>query len=337
LHFASITTMYGGLFGDLPAAKNDGKNNNNSKDDSSKSTVVETNGAKVPEARDNTAIPQQRMELPVTKTVAAAPAMRPRFIPLQASRPRSSQPRPPQPAPKLKTPVVVSVAATTSAVGETTSQQQSGSTETSQKTPYTRDNGAEVNDTGASETKPPPPLYTSQVVPHAHHVALITANTDHDGSETKETPALTDVRRTTFETSHYTDGASIQKETAMSPVADDEDLYDPLVPNDLLQYWQHQALVRERRQLEQQRLETMRHQAELSRQLHQERHESRSFPGDAAAPAPPHGMLERAQHSGRGRGGLSNLPAWLVQKQKLQQSMSEPNLPGESVEQPKLL
>jgi hypothetical protein len=195
-----------------------------------------------------------------------------------------------------------------------------------------------VNDTSAKET-----------IPEEQHAHVALGTTAHGTDTTELRPARTDVRAGTFATLHYSDGgASMPNETTMSEPAAvddadaDEDLYDPLVPNDLLQYWQHQALVRERRQLEQQRLETMRHQAELSRQLQQERHGGRRpVPGDAAAERAQQ-QQQQQQHTGRGRGGLSNLPAWLVQQQKQQQqqqqqSLPEPSLPGESVEQPTML
>jgi hypothetical protein len=74
----------------------------------------------------------------------------------------------------------------------------------------------------------------------------------------------------------------------------EQDPYDPLVPNDLLEYWEAQKVKREWEQHEQ-----LRQELEQERQHRQE--------------------LQQQLPSGRGRGGRSNLPAWLVEQQKREQ------------------
>lgn len=94
-----------------------------------------------------------------------------------------------------------------------------------------------------------------------------------------------------------------------------ENPYDPFVPNDLLQYWERKSLAKEREKLMRERQETVREQNELRRQLDQERSElEQSGNGDK--------ILEHRMQQGMGRGrgrGMSNLPAWLAEKQRKEQ------------------
>lgn len=90
------------------------------------------------------------------------------------------------------------------------------------------------------------------------------------------------------------------------------DAYDPHVPNDLLAYWDRKAMEKERLELEREAKETLQRQDQLRRQLEQER-ESLLKSGNIEE------IVQHRQQTsmGRGRGrGVSNLPAWLVQKQR---------------------
>lgn len=97
------------------------------------------------------------------------------------------------------------------------------------------------------------------------------------------------------------------------------DPYDPLVPNDLLQYWERQAAVQERQEIEREARETFKQQQHLQQQLEFERKELEKT-GDIDR------IVEHRQRNtlpARGRGrGISNLPAWLVEKQKLESGLS---------------
>jgi hypothetical protein len=92
------------------------------------------------------------------------------------------------------------------------------------------------------------------------------------------------------------------------------DVYDPHVPNDLFAYWDRKAMEKHRIELEREAQETLQRQETLRQQLEQER-ESLAKSGN---------LGDIAQHyaqtsMGRGRGrGVSNLPAWLVQKQRVE-------------------
>ena len=75
----------------------------------------------------------------------------------------------------------------------------------------------------------------------------------------------------------------------------EEDPYDPFVPNDLLEYWERQAVQR-----------ALEEQQQVRRELEEKRRQL-----GAQTTNPVNRMMAR----GRGR-GVSNMPAWLVEKQR---------------------
>jgi hypothetical protein len=97
------------------------------------------------------------------------------------------------------------------------------------------------------------------------------------------------------------------------------DVYDPHVPNDLFVYWDCKTMEKQRIELEREAQETLQRQESLRKQLEQER-ESITKSGN---------FEDIVQHytqtsMGRGRGrGVSNLPAWLVQKQRVELGSSD--------------
>jgi hypothetical protein len=98
-----------------------------------------------------------------------------------------------------------------------------------------------------------------------------------------------------------------------------KDPYDPYVPNDLLQYWDRKALAKERHELEREAREAFERQQALRLQLEKEREELRKK-GDYQAIIQKQQVPAMDRGRGRGRGrGVSNLPAWLVEKQRKEQ------------------
>ena len=91
------------------------------------------------------------------------------------------------------------------------------------------------------------------------------------------------------------------------------DPYDPLVPNDLLQYWERQAAIVEREEIEREARETLKQQNAIREQLEMERQELEKS-GDVNKIVQ-HMQKNTIPARGRGR-GVSNLPAWVVEKQK---------------------
>mmetsp|Transcript_771 Transcript_771/g.1782 ORF Transcript_771/g.1782 Transcript_771/m.1782 type:complete len:372 (+) Transcript_771:323-1438(+) len=135
------------------------------------------------------------------------------------------------------------------------------------------------------------------------------------------------------------------------------DPYDPYVPNDLLQYWEHQAAKLERIELQRQAEEARKTQQLIRERLEQERQKhqhpisstqaattvlsaarftattagGRNFlietEGNVSCDdGAGLGGLGRGRGRGRGR-GVSNLPAWLVEKQRkeAQANLSDAN------------
>mmetsp|Transcript_15028 Transcript_15028/g.27146 ORF Transcript_15028/g.27146 Transcript_15028/m.27146 type:complete len:352 (-) Transcript_15028:192-1247(-) len=93
----------------------------------------------------------------------------------------------------------------------------------------------------------------------------------------------------------------------------DTDIYDPHVPNDLLAFWDAKAMERERLELEREAKETLQRQEDLRQQLEQERADLEKS-GDLEK------LVQHREQRSMGRGrGVSNLPAWLVEKHKKQQ------------------
>lgn len=86
-----------------------------------------------------------------------------------------------------------------------------------------------------------------------------------------------------------------------------EDLYDPMFPNDVLWYWQHEKETQERERLEKEQEIALKAQQALERRMETQRANlARTGRIDELAQQVP----------SRGRGGRSNLPAWLVEQQK---------------------
>ncbi|GAX27831.1 hypothetical protein FisN_13Hh062 [Fistulifera solaris] len=85
------------------------------------------------------------------------------------------------------------------------------------------------------------------------------------------------------------------------------DRYDPFLPNDLLEYWERKAAE-----------ETWRAEAQAEQQLRRNREQAEQLRRQ---------QQEREMHKpeepprGRGRGGLSNLPAWMVEQQRRQDAL----------------
>jgi hypothetical protein len=103
--------------------------------------------------------------------------------------------------------------------------------------------------------------------------------------------------------------------------ATEKDPYDPMFPNDLLLYWESKAFEKERKRLEMEHRESVKQQERLRQQLEKERQDLANS-GNMARLAQHEQDVEQQQRErqrvmsgGRGR-GLSNLPAWLVEKQR---------------------
>ncbi|GAX12602.1 hypothetical protein FisN_13Lh062 [Fistulifera solaris] len=86
------------------------------------------------------------------------------------------------------------------------------------------------------------------------------------------------------------------------------DRYDPFLPNDLLEYWERKAVE-----------EMWRAQAQAEQQLLLNREQAEQLRGKQEEEM----RLNKSEQlpRGRGRGGLSNLPAWMVEQQRRQDAL----------------
>lgn len=281
-----INAMYGGLFGDLPEAKKPLKANSEPSEPPSSTpritqslaTTANDTAPAVSASADSSAqvssTSKQRSQLQssIVKnvgTLGTAVA----FVPTAALKPRK---RPPPPS------------------GNSANTARSSSTPGSFLT--TKETSAATRD-GPDGRKSP--------------------NSDRP----KETVAITS---TTADADMCPQGAihleAVSHKSSISSLLYDEhhkqrlrqeamdDPYDPMVPNDLLQYWERQSIAAERQRLEQQRLEHMQLQQALRDQVEQGR---RELEPETSVAQP----SELGRERGRGR-GVSNLPAWMVAKQK---------------------
>lgn len=98
-----------------------------------------------------------------------------------------------------------------------------------------------------------------------------------------------------------------------------EDLYDPALPNDLLQYWQRCRAERERQRLQKEQAEKWRQQQALQRAAQQERQallqqgQYHILAQQLQQQQPSAAAVAVAAGRGRGR-GVSNVPAWMQHK-----------------------
>lgn len=279
--------MYGGLFGDLPAAKNKAKTG----EGGVASPVVSTTSA-IASSAAGSEIPHVYLHPAAqsAKKPSASPSMLPRFIPTQAFRPRQQQ------------------------------------AERKRRLPSDSNRVAAIHVHGED------PLSVPVATPNAILGTVMEASVQIPnqigyGENQDEIPTWRDAASDVVVADPDLHVYPLQETEQLRMLHEraKEDLYDPLVPNDLLQYWEQKVLAVEREKLMLQREETIREQEQLRLQLEQERMQLEKQ-GDVNK------IVEhRMQRSiGRGRGGVSNLPAWLVEKQKnqQQQQQQQPNPPS---------
>jgi hypothetical protein len=251
--------MYGGLFGDLPPTKKEAKESKKPSD-GSKAACAPVVATTKKAANSSTAFSIVR-NVGVSGTAVA-------FVPTAARRRNAKRPT----ASNLKTvaaskhPAVPPTAAYVSSVLPT---------ETNNYRSYTP--LQEVIKTKEESLKEAPAVEKTVTESMFDESTLEESrNSSHEHNPNENHHRSQDEQRCRLE-------ESLQKQV-------EEDPYDPFVPNDLLEYWEHQAAKR-----------AWEGQQERRRKIEQELQQ-----------------LEPIQQPsrGRGRGGVSNLPAWLVERQR---------------------
>jgi len=275
--------MYGGLFGDLPAAKKDKKEGANEPN----AAATRQQGSKNESASSsNVSAPPPA----VTKAAAAVdvpPSLFPQFVPPQAARKRQQQQKQQPPSRKRALEESNITSARKELQGEGTGGVQDGSKESNDKSELSSNN------------------------------TVVTVFSRPRRDESKEAPENgMDDNSTSLLVNNNELPAEPQEPEHLRLLherAREQDPYDPLLPNDLLQNWEHKSLAVEREKLFRQQQASMREQEELRQQLARERQQLEQA-GDHDKLVK-HRLQQQPSMMGRGR-GVSNLPAWLVEKQK---------------------
>ena len=278
----------GGLFGDLPAAKNDSSKATNSAADDSKKTTTASNAA------TTTGATATNDAAPAGKKPAALPSL---LIPTQQQKKKKTvmaflpaalkRKRPPQPGTKV-------VAASASAPPPVSAPLKSQA--------------------DCSETKPNAKEVT-QKTEISSTVGVIDIHGQQQQQRSVETETPLSPKQQTAESAtakrtDQLDAVPFSHMEAPRPVASipEKDLYDPAVPNDLLQYWERARAARERQRLQQERADQLRQQEALRQAAKRER-EALASQGQYEA------LAQRHFQAGRGR-GVSNVPAWMLKQQQ---------------------
>jgi hypothetical protein len=329
--------MYGGLFGDLPATKNsDATTTTADTTTTNISTAASSHGSQtgngsgkdghqpVPTTTTTTAT--------TTKTIAPAMIVPHRIRPTVLQQHHSMRPRQPQshirkrpvstfPSPQEQSKDVVQV--TDNHIGKATTE---SSTASEHQKPGTSSNTDAVT---VEETK-----------------------NDSVGNY----PSASIDINTNIEL-ELEDRLRILNETAIER----NDIYNPMMPNDVLVYWEQQVTRKEHEKYERERQSLLQEQEMIRQQLEQERNqllqqairaeqqqqqqqvedatkvddmaigtlEGPNAPTNTALPTTTNEyyqkIIQQEQHRtmGQGRGNIaSNLPAWLIQKQQQQQQQA---------------
>jgi hypothetical protein len=330
--------MYGGLFGDLPATKKNDTGTTTSTCTTTTATTSCTSSSlsaarqepnKVNSQSNDTDRKVHRTTIPPTMIVPHRirptvlqqqhhPTMRPQRQPQPQirKRPISTLPQPPK--------VALSV----------------------------RDSNNSIDTEMA--TAPNQPKSISTLEPTSTESATTGANAVFGGKDRKSDSDTVGIYPSTGTT------GSIHPETEAQQELEDRlrilneraiegnDVYNPMIPNDVLVYWEQQVIRKEQEQYERERQNIIQEQEMIRQQLEQERNQllqqAIQAEKDAARettstvtggkqvtttdPAPPSNtpvpneyyqkIIQREQQRaiGRGRGNISNLPAWLIQKQQ---------------------
>ena len=314
--------MYGGLFGDLPAAKGQQRRN----DDQSTSQTATTAATKSSGATMYDSISTQREDVKSQSSTATM------FVPPTVKKPKTSMGSGASTASTFSQ--TIGAAGTSMAFVPTTVKRKKSRFAKLLESPKV---------VPASDVQPQVPKVASASNTTPAHVApffstttttttslaqapLTTGPIDiHGTQQSIGGPAETGSKSTTVN-SHFQSPQQPMDRLAVNnnthdnlnsfvveeeeeEVAEITDPYDPYVPNDLLQYWDRQALIHEQRQLEEETKQALEQQRILREQLERERQELQKQGN----------LTQLVGGLGRGRGrGVSNLPAWLVAQQEQQ-------------------
>ena len=264
--------MYGDLFGDLPEAK---KSSANVESTAAETLPVIDQAAASTEATLSTKPSEkQPLQSSIVKSVGAS-GTAVAFVPTAALKPRKRQ----RPSSKPSVSTAAVSKSTTTLHSEQVSENAEKELVSEFKVDTVHDPAEIVIGDETEASAPAPEQSTASLAP----------------SNTIQPPQLGQ---------HHSRLSDSDRQRLRQQAMDDP--YDPMVPNDLLEYWERKAVAAERERLEREKLEQLQQQDALRRQLDMER---RALEQEGNADK----LAEHVRQRGRGR-GVSNLPAWLVAK-----------------------
>lgn len=310
--------MYGGLFGDLPAAKN---SKAGGESDTVGSSVSQDSSNKLKDdAGSSTALTGGVTGVAITTaakpavTVAASSVTA--FVPTAATRKRRSttssrplqQPASTNSKDEAARPPPSSFVAKPRSISAVSSNAP-GSVSLATTTTI-------IRSAKSTEEDPCKSIHASEILPSEKKHSEKTKTTD--------APALQETSTNIYPQSNtvapFLSESDQQRRLRLKKLEED-DPYDPMVPNDLLQYWEKKAVEQQRLQLQAEQQRILAQQEQMRVQLERERQElSRKGQMEQLVEHRlQHSMAGSTVGSGHGRGrGVSNLPAWLVEKQRIE-------------------
>ena len=292
--------MYGGLFGDLPAAKNakstDKATKEKEEEGTSANTTTTTTTTTTANNNDthNQTATSTKAFTGTTKT-PSEPPKQPSSIVQHVGLAGTTMAFVPTAARRgaVKRPIQQS---NNNHKRRLISSESISSKKADSSTDSTR---IQINES-LSVNPPPPPQVTSSTTPSASSAAVSTVHSVTTGNKNND-----------MDQEHTW---KLRQEALKDP-------YDPFVPNDLLLYWEQQAVVQETRQLRETQQRILQEQEDLRKRMQDERNQLLQQGEYDKLMEWSQGTFASAASRGRGR-GVSNLPAWLVQRQQQQQQQN---------------
>jgi len=303
--------MYGGLFGDLPAAKNSKAGGES--DTAGPSGSQDSSNKLKDDAGSSTASAEVAISTYAKPAAVAAASSVVAFVPTAATRKRrnATSSRPLQQPVSANSKDEASRAPPSSSVVKPPFIPAVSSNAPGSVVPATTMTTTIIRSVKATEEYPCASIHASEVLPSQKEHSEQTKTTDD--------PALLETSTNLYPFSNATApflSESDQQRRLRLKKLEDDDPYDPMVPNDLLQYWEKKAVEQQRLQLQAEQQRILAQQEQMRVQLERERQElSRKGQMEQLVEH----RLRSAVGSGHGRGrGVSNLPAWLAEKQRVE-------------------
>jgi hypothetical protein len=302
--------MYSGLFGDLPsakkgsgAAKDDPSSNEQSIDKEPNASATAGNEKAAGASRTTTrnaivdAVPPGKVNDSASNH---KPVFIPQFMPQQMKRPRNKQ------ATTIKRPAIRQV----SKESKKTANPPPHRSRIQQEPPKPNDSTSDPNASSLVSAVPSDregAILNAErriLAPSSESVAVQNKPLDGNDESLADQPFRPEPPTTAVVVAVEEEPEYLRELHEMAK----NDLYDPLVPNDLLHYWEHQRATKEKERLLREQERALREHERMRQELDAERRRLQAE-GDIDRI-----VQHRIQHQ-QGR-KVSNIPAWLLAQQR---------------------